>query len=155
MQDLVSKGERNRVKMTAGNICTPPCFVIDKKVLPFHGPPPLHPAHARHADKGMTTFRKRLLYPGQNKEASMANNNFQEDFKAVWRSVQNFLRRYGIHPAVAVAGVVLLIIFPRFVIFGLIIYGVYWMYRNGVFKGNNKKSGAGNRGKRGHKGRWR
>ncbi len=93
----------------------------------------------------------------------MASNKFQHDFTALWRNLQNGLRRFGIHPAVALLGVFLLIIFPRFVIFGAIIYGVYWMYRNGVFSGKNAGSRPGSRsgsrpgscGRQGGKGRGR
>lgn len=86
----------------------------------------------------------------------MAGNKFPESMVNLWRSVQTFLNRMGIHPLAALLGVILLIIFPRFVIFGLIIYVVYWLYRNGVFSGRNNASGPGkSRGGRGGKGRHR
>ncbi|MFA6810578.1 MAG: hypothetical protein WCR47_05910 [Desulfoplanes sp.] len=86
----------------------------------------------------------------------MGNNKFQGSLADLWRSVQMFLNRMGIHPLVAFLGVILLIIFPRFIIFGLIIYALYWLYRNGGFSGRNNASGQGkSRGGRGGKGRHR
>ncbi len=79
----------------------------------------------------------------------MPYNNFQHYPSTIWRSIQNFLNRMGIHPVVALIGIILLIIFPRFVIFGAIIYVVYWLYRNGVFSSRGRNSGFGGGGRRG------
>ncbi len=80
-------------------------------------------------------------------------NNFQRYPSTIWRSVQNVLNRMGIHPLVALVLIILLIISPRLVIFGAIIYAVYWLYRNGVFSNRGRNNtGPGARGRRGGSG---
>jgi hypothetical protein len=77
-------------------------------------------------------------------------NNLQRYPSTIWRSVQNALNRMGIHPLVALGLIILLIISPRLVIFGAIIYAVYWLYRNGVFSNRGRNdTDPGARGRRG------
>jgi hypothetical protein len=76
-------------------------------------------------------------------------HTLQNSPSTIWRSVQNVLNRMGIHPLVALVLVVLLIVSPRFVIVGALIYAIYWLYRNGVFSSRGRTTGGGGRGRRG------
>ncbi len=85
----------------------------------------------------------------------MPSRSFQSLVADLWRSVQSLLNRLGIHPLVACLGIFFLIIVPRFVIVGGVIYIGYWLYRNGVFgqsgQGTGSKGGGRCRGGRGRR----
>ncbi len=85
----------------------------------------------------------------------MKDKDFQKYINSAWQSLQNFLNWLGIHPLVALIGIILLFIFPRLVIIGVIIYAVYRLYHNRSSKNKNQALIRSHRGKRGGKGKGR
>lgn len=85
----------------------------------------------------------------------MKDKDFQQYLNSAWQSLQNLLNRLGIHPLVALIGIILLFIFPRLVIIGAIIYAVYRLYRNRSSKNKNQTLIRSQRGKRGGRGKGR
>ena len=85
----------------------------------------------------------------------MKDKDFQKYINSAWQSLQNLLNRLGIHPLVALIGIILLFIFPRLVIIGVIIYAVYRLYNNRSSKNKNQALIRSQRGKRGGKGKGR
>ena len=85
----------------------------------------------------------------------MKDKDFQKYINSAWQSLQNLLNRLGIHPLVALIGIILLFIFPRLVIIGVIIYAVYRLYHNRSSKNKNQALIRSQRGKRGGKGKGR
>ena len=85
----------------------------------------------------------------------MKDKDFQKYINSAWQSLQNLLNRLGIHPLVALIGIILLFIFPRLVIIGVIIYAVYRLYHDRSSKNKNQNFIRSQRGKRGGKGKGR
>ena len=85
----------------------------------------------------------------------MKDKDFQKYINSAWQSLQNLLNRLGIHPLFALIGIILLFIFPRLVIIGVIIYAVYRLYNNRSSKNKNQALIRSQRGKRGGKGKGR
>ena len=85
----------------------------------------------------------------------MKDKDFQKIINNAWQSLQNLLNRLGIHPLVALIGIIILFIIPRLVIIGVIIYAAYRMYYNRSSKNKNQTLIRSKRGKRGGKGKGR
>ncbi len=78
---------------------------------------------------------------------TMSANNPQGSLATHWQSIKNVLNRVGMHPLVALVAIILLIIVPRFVILGGILYVVYWLYRNGLYSKPGRNSNPQNCGR--------
>ena len=60
----------------------------------------------------------------------MAYKNSPHGLSSAWQSLQDFIRRMGVHPLAVLIAVILLFIFPRIVIIAAIAYVAYRLYQN-------------------------